>query len=495
VSEAYSYSLTPLLAPFNSYYYLKTDDPDPYDLVFVDQSTAYVNSKHNEARIVAKNHKFLDVKYTDDTLHRVNGGYILETQDIGSDGGDLIMERRIHNSNIYSKPYTFTNYKNDHQEYHTGTLAYSQYYDGESYDYLTTDVKVTLPTLYSKTDYMINHYTDPQANFFDNMDRVEEALDKLAIYPLDVFNTAKGQTRYASLAASRYSELSLNVHTDNIYRTYLKDSQFLLMVKAYPFILDSLGFPGLLESVAMKLNPNVKLSSAGVHWAFKATLDGVTKYYGGQGTGAYDPLLDTRIDSWFIFDGSASDFYTQGSLETIESKLSAYHKTATNDLAAMKEPVSNESINKVVGKNGAWIKVGIEGTSSTGMAYTNNGANALSDCFVDGRYVDEHELFEKGATFASHPTASIFVANGSYTDRFGIVHKDVPMLFTYDSSRDYWIDETHTGSYTASNNKAISDDLILTHDEVNAMNVDANKDTWPAHGYIYNGSVTPGTPF
>lgn len=37
--------------------------------------------------------------------------------------------------------------------------------------------------------------------------------------------------------------------------------------------------------------------------------------------------------------------------------------------------------------------------------------------------------------------------------------------------------------------------MILTQEEVRAMNVDGNADLLPTSGYIYDGSVYPGTPF
>ena len=52
VEEKYSYKLTPMLAPFAKYFYLETDDPDPYDLEFVDQDTAYPDSKNDPAIIM-----------------------------------------------------------------------------------------------------------------------------------------------------------------------------------------------------------------------------------------------------------------------------------------------------------------------------------------------------------------------------------------------------------------------------------------------------------
>ena len=37
----YTYAVTPVLSPFNEYFYVKTDNPDPFSFRFVDNSTVY----------------------------------------------------------------------------------------------------------------------------------------------------------------------------------------------------------------------------------------------------------------------------------------------------------------------------------------------------------------------------------------------------------------------------------------------------------------------
>lgn len=37
----YSYEITPMLAPFNDYFYVKTDYPDPLNIRFVDKNSKY----------------------------------------------------------------------------------------------------------------------------------------------------------------------------------------------------------------------------------------------------------------------------------------------------------------------------------------------------------------------------------------------------------------------------------------------------------------------
>ena len=40
-ASEYSYSITPLLAPFNNYFFVETDNPDPNSFRFVDPSSVY----------------------------------------------------------------------------------------------------------------------------------------------------------------------------------------------------------------------------------------------------------------------------------------------------------------------------------------------------------------------------------------------------------------------------------------------------------------------
>ncbi|MDO4554951.1 MAG: hypothetical protein Q4B70_07400 [Lachnospiraceae bacterium] len=39
--KLYSYTITPLLAPFNLFFYVHTEDPDPSDIRFYDKDTVY----------------------------------------------------------------------------------------------------------------------------------------------------------------------------------------------------------------------------------------------------------------------------------------------------------------------------------------------------------------------------------------------------------------------------------------------------------------------
>ena len=54
--ESYSYSITPIIAPLNNLYYVKTNNPDPTSFRLVDNSSKYVSKKTDDTGIV----QFLD---------------------------------------------------------------------------------------------------------------------------------------------------------------------------------------------------------------------------------------------------------------------------------------------------------------------------------------------------------------------------------------------------------------------------------------------------
>ena len=92
----YSYAITPVLDPFNEYFYVKTDNPDPFSFRFVDNSTVYgengangsinlLYDSWNEEAII-----FSDVVYEDKSTSRVKGGYIFKGNN--TDGGYVTLQ-------------------------------------------------------------------------------------------------------------------------------------------------------------------------------------------------------------------------------------------------------------------------------------------------------------------------------------------------------------------------------------------------------------------
>ena len=168
------------------------------------------------------------------------------------------------------------------------------------------------------------------------------------------------------------------------------------------------------------------------------------------------------------------------------------------------------SVYKKTVSPGSWLRVGAEGyfsgTAPTKVyTYVTQGdrfkantdevyIHSPEDFWVDGRYINEWNYFEEGAAFSDHPTSDIMIRNLQYIDADGTAQTG-DVTFSYDEEADIWAATyAYHGGY-AIPGETLPDELILTHDEVAVLGVDRNTNTKPEHGFIYDSSVAPGTPF
>lgn len=504
VEEKYYYKLKPMLEPFADYFYLNTDDPDPYDLEFVDENTAY--EKDDQAIIKPDDTQYIDVKYTNVKMRQVNNhGYICQSDTDGgvtSNGGKLIMKRKVIKNGTESKACNVEIDDNDH----------SNKIKCPSGTYLNTNVTVSLPTLKTDDQYLIDTYTNENQSFFEKMDAVQSALDQLAVYPRSICNTSKPTGYYGSLDIPVYGTGYLNEHYENIYRLYSDDDMFLLSQKIYPYAYDSNNFPGMMRDVAMDLASDCKFDDGYNHSIIEVTKDGKTKSYGGQGYGTTDPMLDTHIKNYFRFDGSSEDYYDQLTLDKLNTLLINYANYAKQDWASYPDLLYGKTFKQKIGK-GTWIRVGAEGYNIDDHAFVYEmkyaswkSPSLLTNTWVDGRYVTNYGNFYNGYTFKDHNTAKIALLNQTITDKYGNKHED-NMLFYYREKYDAWIAldsyEYYYGVYSEDDIDfdSLPDEYVLTQDEVKKMNqdpetaLDCNTNKDPEHGLIYDGSAQPGTPF
>ncbi|MBQ3300975.1 MAG: hypothetical protein IJH04_02260 [Eggerthellaceae bacterium] len=98
--DSYSYSVTPILKPFNSYLYVQTDNPDPDSFRLLDKQSVYFENEQlseYESRtpgaFEASPYLYPDVKYEKEATHRVKGGYIFNGALADSDGGSLSLQK------------------------------------------------------------------------------------------------------------------------------------------------------------------------------------------------------------------------------------------------------------------------------------------------------------------------------------------------------------------------------------------------------------------
>lgn len=475
----YSYVITPLLPPFNEYFYVKTDNPDPSNIRFEDKSSSYYSSGDEDSMfIVPTAVRFLDVAYENKETGRVKGGYIFEASGaVKADGGELVLQKKEQ-----AKPHYYNNYK-----------------------YVDTNITVKCPAVKDRLQYLIDNYTTNSMTFFEKMDAVQSALNHLALYPRGILDTSKPNavTPYPLLSVSPYPELGLN----EWYRMYESSQEKLFVSYLYPYVVDSLGFPSMMWSAAQKLDPSCELEWGSLHYLIKVTKDGKTKTYGGAGRGSSDPLLSSRVEKLFLFNGSASDYAAQATLELLEKKRTEYGEFAEEDMQRYKDQIFGSIYRQTVAP-ASWIRVTREGFNlgtSKAYAYVTQGerfsddiANEyvfpVEDVWVDGRYINICNYYEEGARFADHPNSDIMIRNMTYTDMKGI-ERTGDVTYYYDVNTDTWKSDAYTYGYWFTQDLEIPGEFTLTREQVEAMNVDKNTNSLPSTGFIYDGSAEPGTPF
>ena len=479
----YSYEVIPILDPFCYYVYVRTDNPDPTSFCLSDKDSKYwsqagyygctpqsVYSIFNRRDGIDK---FADVVYEDPASYRVKGGYIFGAPECYPDGGELVVQQRVPDGYIHHN-----------------------YIDWET-NYVDTALTVTCPPVQTIQDALIEQYTDESKSLFENLDAVQAALEQYAVYPRGVGDSDKpNESRpYPFLTTSPYYELGLNEWYSEMF-----GSGKLLLSAAYPYVLDSLGFPGAISQVAKKLEPSCEVESGYYHWQIVVKYNGQSKSYGGAGQGDSDGVIYTkRVTPDYLFDGSQNDRFTRGTLDSCRDKLLAYTAQAWEDIGEYRDLISGDTFRKTIcATGGTWILVGREGGSfDTARDYAyeipvgENSCSYVSDAWVDGRYVDQWEAYDPGAHFSDHPKADVVVTKMQYTDASGVEHiQDV--LFRYHAEEDNW--QASPGTYYGST-KDVPSVFTLSRKQVEALGVDAKTDTEPSWGLIYDGTVPPGTPF
>ena len=478
----YTYKITPLLAPFNDYFFVETDNPDPSYVRFVDKSSIYYTSGQEPCVLLPEGNRFADVQYENYETGRVNGGYIFSRDGYDMDGGELVLQQA-------DSPYKYQQ---------SGNFIITS-----SPDYEDTTITVNCPAVKDYVQYLVDTYAPEGTDFFDRLGKISSALSQLAIYPKQIQDTSKPNTYrpYPLLAASPYSELSLNEH----YDMYSSSGDKLFALYLHPFVLDSLGYPGTIAAAARLIDPNCTVENGSAHYLVNITHNGTTKTYGGAGEGTTDPLYTKYVEKLFLFNGAANDYATHATVENLSAKVFEYAKKSSADLDAAEDLIHGETFKNTVFP-GSWIRVGVEGWgygeaySYVGMVYGDSYADSIEDVWIveqngGGRYINVWNQYEEGAVFSEHPTADILVRNMTYTNYKGVtVTRDV--LYEYDKTTDTWrAPFSYVGDYWYSASIQLPDDMILTHEEVTALNPDGKTNELPASGFIYDGTVEPGTPF
>ena len=503
----YSYKIIPLLQPFNEYFFVKTDNPNPKSFRFIDQTTVY----DAEGDISFCGYAFADIHYDNPETRRVNGGYIFSCSGRNVDGGEIMLQ-----------------VANVNKEY---------YY---SWIWENTGKTFTLPRLVDGTDYLIETYAAGDS-FFDKMDAVQKGFNSVCLYSGSYLRGTFERTNdYWMAAAVGHADQSLY-----IYSPYdRKDSKALFATAVYPFRYDSIGFPQIMIKVSKKLDStSTHQWNEKYHYLVDITCDGVTKSYGGAGNGEGQGINEENIE-YLSFGDNGTTF----TLDNTRERLERYAKLPIEDDVPHDDELTWKQIADTVG-DGAWVRVvgntlpvyGKHDASKSVYTYLySKGSGTLfsddtfdpgnrmyrggelgytKDTWIDGRYVDIGRRFVPGATFEDHPTSDLlfseitvpqieydYVCN-NYVIK-SITEKPQRALFRYDDELQRWIiDHFSVASGCADYDNTAEmvrrgmvapqylDKMTLTKEQVAAMHVDKNTNVLPPSGYVFDGTLPCGTPF
>lgn len=504
----YSYKITPLLQPFNEYFFVETDNPNPKSFRFIDQTTVY----DAEGDISFCGYAFADVHYDDPETRRVNGGYIFRCSGRNVDGGEIMLQ-----------------VANVNKEY---------YY---SWIWENTGKTFTLPRLVDVADYLIETYAAGDS-FFDKMNAVQKGFNSVCLYSGSYLRGTLERTNdYWMAAAVGYADQILY-----IYSPYnRKDNKSLFATAVYPFRYDSLGFPSMMIKVSKRLDSTATYQwNENYHYLVDFTCDGVTKSYGGAGNGKGQGIDEENIE-YLSFGDNGTSF----TLDSARERLERYAKLPIEDDIPRDDELTWKQMADTVGE-GAWVRVAgntlpvygnhdpsksvytylyskgsgtkfYEEESGAGnRLYWGGDLGYTKDTWVDGRYVDIGRRFVPGATFEDHPTSDLlfteitvpqieynYVTTTNYVVK-SITEKPQRALFRYDDELQRWIiDHSSVASGCADYEKTAEmvkrglvapqylDKMTLTKEQVAAMHVDKNTNVLPPSGYVFDGTLPCGTPF
>ena len=509
----YTYTITPILAPFNEYFFVETDNPDPTSFRFVDKSSKYSDESYIEAEWDSWSDVitlYADIKYQNTKTGRISGGYIFSSYD--TDGGEIVLQTRG-----------------------------ESYYDWDV-TWVDTSIKYKLPTLKDDVDYLIDTY-GTKSSFFDNMDAIESGFSSICLYS---GANVRGELYRAE---DSFWCLSNSPHKDQSFYIQSpygrKENKKMFASSIYPFRYDSLGFPNVMGIVAKRLNSNATWEwHADYHCYINVTYKGETRIYGGAGTGGGQGISQDMVKKYFTFDTNA----TKITLENSKELLNYYGGLEVKDDVPREDKLTWESVCDKVG-NGTWVRVieilSVYGSTDIGYAYLyekedgtefdttlsgNTGAELYwsgdlgyaSDAWVDGRYVNEWEMLVLGETFEDHPTSNIilknvtvpqvkcyYVYNSEIQDfeyeSFEITEKKKDVIFYYVEDNTWMLgydvfDDGCEYAYEIIDlveqgyiDEKYLDMVTLTLDEVKELKVDRNTNSLPEDYLIYDSLVEPGT--
>lgn len=514
----YTYTVTPLLGSFNTYFFVETDNPDPTSFRFTDYSTVYGDEGH----ITRTDTVYSDVSYEDAETLRVSGGYIFYSNYRDTDGGEITLQA------LQPKQYSWS-----------------------SDTWEDTDVILTLPPLVDNADYLINTYGSEEG-FFENMSAIQRGFSSICLY-------SGSYVRGEIIRTDEYWLAAAVGHVDQSLYIYSpferKDSKSLFASAIYPYRYDSLGFPGMMGTISKRLDSSSSYKwNEKSHYLIDVTYNGETKSYGGAGNVEGKGISEDKITRYFTFGEGAEEI----TLDSARTLLVDYAKVKMEDDIPRDDELTWKQICDTVGE-GAWVRVSGSSWKTNGRwnlnnpvytyLYTKNNGTSFSDdefgagnkmywggdlgyfkdAWVDGRYINVMRRFIPGEKFEDHPTSNIYLtvttvpqvkykSTRVYNKETGkyeyvkevteITEKTQKALYRYNSEMNVWKADTSAFESGCANYSEISslvsegkldskymDMVTLTPEQAQSLGVDRNTDVLPPSGYVFDGTLPCGTPF
>ena len=512
----YTYEVIPLLEPFNVYFFVKTENPDPSSFRFADHDSVY--SVEGEPGVIEAydyfDDIFADVIYENMETMRVKGGYIFWSGYADTDGGKITLQ----------------------------TALYNRW--GWCTGWEDTDQTLVIPALRDDVDYLIDTFSKGDG-FFEKMDAIQEGLQTICLY-------SGSYIRGELVQSKSYWSLSRSPYIDQFYYMYSpytrENTQRLFATSLFPFFRDSLGFPSTMGRVALRLDKSATYQwSSSSHAYIDVTYNGETRTYGGQGIGEGQSITKDKIKKYFTFGNDNMGITFEG-LRELQNE---YAQIVMEDDVPRDNALTWKIVNDTVGENGAWVcfqngytylykKDDWDGYSTSefddigSSLYWDGSLGCPSNTWIDGRHISKWSMLEPGATFEEYPNDKIVLTDAVYpvftfrgyyihdwktgtyhweyqdvevTECTGFLEYDYnPEENTWDVNPQYTYNEDGTRTEVSYEiaaalaeqgliDESYIDILRLTYDRVIEMDVDRNTDLVPAKGLIYNGDVAPGTPF
>ena len=462
----YKYIIEPLVAPFNEYFYVRTTNKDMKGVRFIDNKCKK-KIEYSRNVIELDQETYIDVKYENATKHKVRGGYIYKSYGSEStvDGGELTLQ-------VYTT----------------------------QYGWVDTNITVDVPEVTDSSEYIAEKCIS--GNDFDkNMKAVITELNELYVDYAYLYDTSiyqKSNIRYPYMTSGSYGLVN---KTSDIYKNI---SGSLLAYNSYPFKRNNIS--SILAGAAKALDPKCTVQT-GYYGSITVTRNGQKTTYSVDGY-SYDSAIiyKKNVEQGYKFDSSDRDYAGVYSLENVKNRLKRYITKTNTDATALNDQIKNAQSYARFG-HCSWLKLygGKYAYYTQGSWYLNGdyGYKSIKDTWVNGRYVNSHGEFEKGAKLKDHPKADIIKTNVTYKNYYGqVITGD--LTYEYDTKTGTWKSSEYAiigyavNQWTSTilpEGEEVPADFILTQAQVNAMGVDKNTNANPSHGFIFDGTVAPGTKF